>query len=111
MNTVVIKSLDKDHIRRAVKTYATQLRKNYPEILRVFWFGSWITGLPAPGSDVDLCLIIFSSNQAPRDRISKYLPLGFPTGVDLFVYTQEEFDHLRNDSPGWYEAIQSGIEI
>lgn len=111
MNSVVIKSIDKDKVREAVNSYAARLRREHPEVERVIWFGSWVTGSPAPGSDVDLCLILTSSDQQQRDRISKYLPLGFPVGVDLFAYTKDEFERLRLTSPGWYEAITSGIEI
>jgi predicted nucleotidyltransferase len=110
-STVVIKSVDQDQIRKAVASFAAQIRKQHPEVERVIWFGSWVTGLPTPGSDVDLCLILSSSAKSPRDRISDYLPLGFPVGVDLFAYTNNEFEHLKHSSPGWYEAITSGVEI
>jgi predicted nucleotidyltransferase len=77
----------------------------------VIWFGSWVTGLPTPASDVDLCLILSSSDKLPRDRIPDYLPLGFPTGIDLFAYTKEEFERLQHSNPGWYGAIISGMEV
>ena len=111
MNSVVIKSIDKDQIRDAVTAYALQLREKHSEIRQVIWFGSWVTGLPSPGSDVDLCLVVSSSDKSPRDRISDYLPLGFPVGIDLVVYRQDEFERLKESSPGWHAAITSGIEI
>lgn len=111
MNSVVIKSVDRDQIRQAVLAFAAQIRKQHPEVERVTWFGSWVTGLPAPGSDVDLCLILSSSDKPPRDRVPDYLPLGFPVGVDLFAYTKDEFERLRISSPGWYKAITSGPVI
>lgn len=111
MNSVVIKSIDKDEVREAVRTYTSHLRRQHPEIERIIWFGSWVTGSPAPGSDVDLCLILSSSDEPRHERISKYLPLGFPVGVDLFTNTKEELERLRETSPGWYQAIASGIEL
>ena len=111
LNSVVIKSIDREQIRNAVETYVLELRAQHPEIERVIWFGSWISGLPSPGSDVDLCLIVSASEKIPRDRSSGYLPLGFPVGVDLAVYTQDEFESLRKSSPGWYAAIASGIDL
>lgn len=111
MNSVAIKSVDRDRIRQAVTDFAAQIRKQHPEVERIIWFGSWVTGLPGPQSDIDLCLILSSSNNAPRDRVSDYLPLGFPVGVDLFAYTQKEFEQLRISSPGWYKAITSGVDI
>ena len=111
LNTVIIKSIDQEQIRKAVKALAAQLRAQHPQIQRIIWFGSWVNGLPSPGSDVDICLILSSSDKSPRHRISDYLPLGFPVGIDLFAYTQEEFDQLHHTSPGWYKAITSGVEI
>jgi predicted nucleotidyltransferase len=111
LSTVVIKSVNQDHIRKAVASFAAQIRKQHPEVERVIWFGSWVTGLPTPGSDVDICLILSSSDKPPRDRISDYLPLGFPVGIDLLAYTKNEFERLQYASPGWYKAINSGMEI
>ena len=111
MNSVVIKSVDRNQIRLAVDSYAAKIRQQHPEIQRVIWFGSWVTGFPSPGSDVDLCLILTSTDKPPRDRISDYLPPGFPVGLDLFIYTQQEFVDLRQSSPGWYRAISSGVDI
>lgn len=111
LNSVVIKSIDHNQIREAVKSLAEQIRQQHPEVERVIWFGSWVTGLPTPASDVDLCLILSSSDKPPRDRIPDYLPLGFPTGIDLFAYTNDEFARLRHSSPSWYKAITSGQEI
>jgi predicted nucleotidyltransferase len=107
----VIKSIDYKKIRAAVATYAAQIHKKHPEVERVIWFGSWVNGLPAPGSDVDLCLILSSSDKPARERISEYLPVGFPVGMDLFAYTKDEFERLRHTAPGWFEAISSGVEI
>ena len=96
---------------RTVADYVARLRAKHPEIERVIWFGSWTTGIPLPGSDVDLCLVLSTSDKPPRERISDYLPLGFPVGIDLFAYTQAEFERLKETSPSWYEAIASGKDV
>ena len=111
LNSVIIKSIERKRVESEVAKYVSDLCAHHPEIVRVIWFGSWVTGLPSPGSDVDLCLILSSSNRRPRDRASEYLPVGFPVGIDLLVYTQEEFDQLPQRSPGLYEAITSGNDI
>ncbi len=111
MSSVVIKSIDRQSIADAVESYVAQLRGEHPEIKRAIWFGSWVNGLPTPGSDVDLCLIVFSTDKPFRERIPGYLPVGFPVGLDLFPYTQAEFERLRQESPAWYAAIVSGREL
>jgi predicted nucleotidyltransferase len=107
----VIKSANREEIAQAVASYVARLREQHPEIEQVIWFGSWVTGLPTPGSDVDLCLIVSSSDRSQQDRAPDYLPVGFPVGIDLFVYTRTEFEHLRKTSPGWYRAITAGKEL
>ena len=110
-NSVVLKSADRDAVRRAVESYATQLRKEHPEIERIIWFGSWVNGLPGPGSDVDMCLILSSSDKPIRERLPDYLPIGFPVGIDLFPYTRSEFERLSRESPAWHAAISAGVEM
>ena len=111
LNTVVIKSIDRNRIKSAVDAYVARLRQTHPEIERIIWFGSWVTGLLSPGSNVDLCLVLSTSVKARRECLPDYSPIGFPVGVDLFIYTQDEFDRLRVESPGWHKAISSGREI
>ena len=111
MNSVVIKSINREEIDRAVDAYSGDLRAKHPEIERVYWFGSWLGGLPSPGSDVDLCIIISNSEKILHERIPEYLPVKFPVGIDLFVYTRDEFEQLAVDHPGWYKVITSGKEI
>jgi predicted nucleotidyltransferase len=111
LSSVVVKSADKSRIQRAVESYVEWLYATHPEVEKVIWFGSWINGLPTLGSDVDLCLILSKSSKPMRDRVCDYLPVGFPVGVDLFPYTEEELDALPERSPGWYKTIVQGIEI
>ncbi len=111
MNSVVIKSADRATVERALLGHVAQLRKEHPEIRRIIWFGSWVNGLPTPGSDVDLCLILASSDKPFRERIPDYLPIGFPVGIDLFSYTEVEFAGVLEKSPGWHREILSGREL
>ena len=111
MTSVVVKSADRHRIQQAVRSYVEWLYATHPEVEKVIWFGSWIRGLPTPGSDVDLCLILSESNKTMRERVCDYLPVGFPVGLDLFPYTREEFDSLSERSPGWYKTIVEGREI
>jgi predicted nucleotidyltransferase len=111
LSSVVIKSADKEKIVEAVRSYVSHLCASHPEIEKVIWFGSWINGIPTPGSDVDLCLILSKSNKRLRDRITDYLPVGFPVGMDLFPYTREEFQALSKRSPDWHKTMSSGRVI
>lgn len=111
LNSVVIKSHNQAEVAQVVAAYVERLRAEHPEVERVIWFGSRVNGLPTPGSDVDLCIVITSSNKSRRDRMPDYLPVGFPVGVDLFIFTTAEFTRLSVSSPSWYEVIIAGREI
>lgn len=108
MPTVTIKSVDRDAITRAVLAFVAELRGSHPEVDQVIWFGSWAHGIPVPGSDVDLCLVLSSSDVSFRERVARYLPFGFPVGMDLFPYTRAELEDLQQSSPGWYAAMTRG---
>ncbi len=109
--SVVIKYTDPERICEAVESYALRLKSQYDEIKRIFWFGSWIHGLPSPGSDVDICLLLSHSDLPLRERVSLYISVGFPVGIDLFPYTESEFIVVKSQSPVWYQSILSGREL
>ena len=106
-----VRYADPEAIRRAVTTYAQDLRAGHSEIRSIRWFGSWVNNSASVGSDVDLCIVIERSEKARRDRLPEYLPLSFPVGIDLFVFTEEELAQLRKDHPSFAQAIDSGVEV
>jgi len=108
LNSVVIKSIERACVEKAVRNYAQWLRAQFAEVEHILWYGSWVSGSHTPRSDVDVCLIVSSSDMPRRERISKYLPFGFSVGMDLCVFTIEEFERLWEISPQWHQAIING---
>lgn len=104
----MVRWADPDRIAAAVRAYAESLRKKRPSVRRILWYGSWVTGIPTPSSDVDLCVVIEGDDRRPRDRLPDYMPDGFPVGIDLIVVTEEELEALAKRSPTWHRAIVSG---
>jgi len=111
MRTVIVRSIDRAAIERAVAALARDLYDRFPEIERIVWFGSWVDGLPTPRSDVDLCVVVASSGERRSARAARYLPERFPTGLDLVVYTAAEWAELSNRLPRWAAAIGAGREL
>lgn len=109
--SLVVKSSNQAAVEAAVRSWARRLAETRPEVRRIIWFGSRVNGVPAPGSDVDVCVVISDSDRSIRDRIGDYLPFGFPVGMDLFPYTVAELERLKTDHPSWYDAITSGVEL
>jgi predicted nucleotidyltransferase len=108
LSSVVVRSISPHEIAERVREFSVGVRKRCPEVRRIYWFGSWVNGQPTPGSDVDLCVVVAHSATDRRHRASELLPVGFPTGLDLVVYTEEEFARLAVELPAWHRCITTG---
>ena len=89
-HSVVVKSVDAAGVRRAVDDYAARLFASRADVEEVVVFGSFEKGNYAPGSDVDLLIVLSDSDKPIRDRIPDLLPRAFPIGVDIFPFTRSE---------------------
>lgn len=90
LSGVVVKSIDAGAVRRAMDAYAARLLTMWPEIEEIIVFGSFAEGNWAPGSDLDVFLILSHGGLPVRDRVPRYLPGAFPVGIDLFPFTRAE---------------------
>ncbi|MGB9628651.1 MAG: nucleotidyltransferase domain-containing protein [Thermodesulfobacteriota bacterium] len=84
--------------------YVRVLREQYaPE--RILLFGSLASDIIGEWSDIDL-VIIKKTEQRFLDRICEVMHLlKPPVGVDILVYTPEEFDQLSWERPFVREEI------
>ena len=78
--------------------YAGRLLTAHPEIEEIVVFGSFADGTWAPGSDLDVFLILSDSDLSIRDRAPRYLPGAFPVSVDLFPFTRAEIAQRQDSS-------------
>lgn len=69
-----------------------------PNVEEVIVFGSFADDTYAPGSDLDLFLVLREATDSPRDRIGRYRPERFPVPVDVFAFTRAEMEE-RAGSP------------
>jgi predicted nucleotidyltransferase len=69
-----------------------------PEVEEVVVFGSFERDTYAPGSDLDVLVVLRESRLPIRERAGEYRPLRFPVPVDLFAFTRTELD-ARRESP------------
>jgi len=99
----------------AVQRFIGALRPLLDEhCARSAWLvGSHARGDAAPESDID-AIIVAPSDRAFVDRFRDYLPavLAAGVGVDLFVYTPEEFEGLlREERPFLTHAMESARPV
>lgn len=98
LSSVIVKSIDEAEVRRRVEEYATHLLASQPEIEEIVVFGSFTKDTYAPGSDIDILIVLSDSDKSPRDRIPDLLPGAFPVGVDLFPYTRQEIESMKDSA-------------
>lgn len=92
--------MGKETDRREVKRWLRELPKSLAGhgVEEAYLFGSWATGESDELSDVDL-IVVAPSKRPFVDRFRDYPDvLAAPTGVDLLVYTPEEFSRQRRES-------------
>ena len=98
MNSVDIKSVDLPRIRDAADDYARRLLAEHPEVEEVIIFGSFVHGNYAPGSDLDVFIVLSEAHEPVRERIPRFLPDKFPVPLDVFPFTRDEM-RARLGSP------------
>jgi predicted nucleotidyltransferase len=101
-------------VRAAVEAWARELAGR-PEVCRVVWYGSFVTGTPTPRSDADLCVVVRDEpgvdtpGGGRHARAAAYLPArATPVPFDVSVLTAREFGGLGAWAPAWQAAIARG---
>lgn len=79
----------------AVRTWAEVLVAETPGVVAVGYFGSYARGDWGPGSDLDLVIVVASSDVPFVGRIPPGDTTGLPVPVDVLTYTIEEWQRLR----------------
>lgn len=106
MSTVVVKSVDVAALRAAADRWARDLLARRDDVEEIVVFGSFVEGTWAPGSDLDVLVLLSRSDRPVADRIPDLLPGAFPVALDLFPYTREEIAE-RAGSPVLRAAARS----
>lgn len=83
-----------------------------PDVLAVIRFGSSVRGDTRPGSDVDLCLVLFPSRYDPADLTEKRMAYSQAEGLDVSVfqmlplYIFSKLEEAGLLSPGFVETLR-----
>ena len=93
------------------RTMAARIRARHPEVSRVVLFGSYARGDFTARSDMDLLVVLKSSDVPVKDRIGEFLQecTAYPT--DVFPLTEEELaKRLWEGDPFWTRAVREGVD-
>lgn len=111
MDTVKIRSVNKEFILSETRKYLELQKILHPELIGAYLFGSFVKGTYAPGSDIDILLVLEKSDRKMRDRIPQFLPGRFPVGMDIFPYTKDELDEALKNNTFIQSILQEGIPV
>jgi predicted nucleotidyltransferase len=96
LSSVKIFSVDVGAVRRGMDEYTRELLDTHPEVEEVIVFGSFENDTYAPGSDLDVFIVLGEADDSPRDRIPRFLPQkSLCVPVDVFPFTRAEMEERR----------------
>ena len=101
LTSSVFKWPDKETVDAAVRGWVEKVAKERPEVVRIGYFGSYARGDWGVGSDLDLIIILESSDKPFEIRAVEWDTAEIPVSTDTLVYTQKE----------WFDLNQSEIPI
>lgn len=104
-NSVKVVFADKANVLRQLKHYAKSIKQMHPEVERVGYFGSYANDTYGPASDVDLLIILRRSDKRFLDRIPDYIPENMSVSCDVFPYTVEEIENMKQKENPWIRHI------
>ncbi|KPL20330.1 MAG: hypothetical protein AMJ75_11925 [Phycisphaerae bacterium SM1_79] len=104
-NSVKVVFADKNKVLRQLKDYVRKLEQTSPEVERVGLFGSYATDTFGPASDVDLLVILSKSPKRFLDRIPDYLPDNLSVSCDVFPYTHDEIEKMKEENTLWIRRL------
>ena len=107
-------SVNRAEVLAALKTIASKIKAQHPEVLSVRIFGSLARGDQVGTSDVDVLIILRGTESGdPIEWIRRYYGyFRLPIPVDLLVYNEAQIEQrLQADDPGfkclWIESLES----
>ena len=104
-NSVKVVFADKANALRLLKDYVKNIKRTHPEVERVGFFGSYANDTYGPASDVDLLVILRGSDKRFLDRIPDYMPDNLCVSCDVFPYTSEEIEKMRQEHIPWIRHV------
>ena len=103
LSSSVLRWPDRRTVELAVRKWARALRAADPNVSRIGYAGSYARGDWGVGSDIDLIIVLQSSDRPFIERGRAFDATALPVPADVLVYVDDEWDELtevrRTPSP------------
>ena len=104
--------VNKDEVLELARTTASRIGSKHPNVVKILLFGSFARNDFGVHSDLDLLIILGSSQKTVTDRIADFLEDALEYPTDVFPYTEQEIHaRLRAGDPFLIRASREGIQL
>jgi uncharacterized protein len=105
LSSRVLKWPDAKTVDRAVREWAAACTATRADVVRIGYFGSYARGNWGVGSDVDLLILVESSELPFERRSAAWDATSLPVPADVLTYSVEEWDRLKKGSR-FYDTVE-----
>jgi len=111
LNSFILKWPDAQTVAQAVRHWSQKALLSHYDVMRIGYFGSYARGDWGVGSDVDLIIVVESSDQPFERRASKWDATELPVPADVLVYTDEEWQSLEQEGRFYQTVTQEAVWV
>ena len=102
---------DAHTIDHTVRCWVDKVVAHRQDVLRIGYFGSYARGDWGVGSDLDLVIVVESSEQPFERRGIEWEVSELPVPADILVYTQAEWDFLSQQSRFYQTLMREAVWV
>lgn len=111
LNSSVLKWPDTRSIDRAIRHWVEKVLKNRKDVFRIGYFGSYARGDWGVGSDLDVVIVLESSEEPFERRGAKWDLTELPVPADVLIYTKEEWGSLSQQGRFCKTIMQEAVWV
>lgn len=111
LNSFILKWPDAQTVAQAVRHWSQKALLSHYDVMRIGYFGSYARGDWGVGSDLDLIIVVGSSDQPFERRASEWDATELPVPADVLVYTDEEWQSLEQEGRFYQTVTQEAVWV
>ncbi|SHG39480.1 Nucleotidyltransferase domain-containing protein [Thermosyntropha lipolytica DSM 11003] len=109
LHSSVLKWPHKEAVISSLLLWVEKIVKENKNIVKIGYFGSYARGDWGVGSDLDVIIILKKSATPWSKRSAAWNTNHIPVPVDLLIYTEEEYEKMKNFSPRFYKIMAKEV--
>ncbi|MFQ5930540.1 MAG: nucleotidyltransferase domain-containing protein [Acidobacteriota bacterium] len=111
LSSSVLKWPDAQAVAQAVRLWSKKVLSQRRDVIRIGYFGSYARGDWGVGSDLDLVIVVESSEEPFERRASKWHVTELPVPADVLVYTHEEWQSLDQEGRFYPTVMREAVWV